>query len=176
MQIYEALKKDHDKMKMLLKELVALENDSPRRKMLVRKIRDELVPHSRAEESVLYNSLRVAPTSKGKVMHGYREHMEAETLLRTLQVMDASTKGWKPIARQLKKALEHHIKEEETELFQQARQVFSEAEASAMGAAFRRLKDEVRDESFMKTTMEMVANLMPPRLTKNFRSSGMNAR
>ena len=175
MLIYETLKKDHDKMKAYLRELVALEDDSPRRKTLVRKIRDELVPHSRAEESVLYNSMRMAQ-AKGKVMHGFREHMEAETLLRTLQVMEIGTKGWKPIARQLKKALEHHIKEEETEIFAEAREVFTQEEAREMSTAFKRLKAEVKDESFMKTTIDMVANLMPPRLTKNFKTSGHRSR
>jgi hemerythrin superfamily protein len=174
--IYETLKKDHDKLKKLLAELVDLDDKSPRRKTLVRRIRDELIPHARAEESVFYNSLRSFDSAKGEVMHGFREHMEAETFLRTLQVMDGLERGWKKVARQLKKAVESHVRDEEGRIFPIAKEILTDEEAREMNTAFVRMKEEVKDESFFKNTMEMVANLMPPRLTRVFRSSGQDAR
>jgi len=170
MQIYDILKNDHDQIKDILNDLVAIQDDSPRRKDLTAQLRDILVPHSRAEERVLYNSMREEEEGKGKAMHGYAEHMAAEGLLRSLQVMELGTVGWKPIAQKLKDELDHHIAEEETEIFAEAKLIFSDQEATEMGAAFQKLKTETKDENFLETTIDMVANLMPPRFMKNFRS------
>lgn len=167
MQIYEALEKDHDKVMELLRELISLtEANEERRGELIGEIRDELVPHSRAEESVLYNSLRLVEGEKAVVAHSYQEHLQAEALLRTLQMKDKIDADWKQTAQKLKAALEHHIAEEESEVFEAARRVFTDEEAVQMGEAFERLKPEVREEGFMQTTLDMVANMMPPRLSR----------
>lgn len=175
MLIYDALRKDHDTVRQLLNELVMLsENDEQRRHGLIDQIRDEIVPHARAEESVFYNSLRAIDAAKDVVMHGYQEHMEAETLLRTLQVKDKIDADWKATAQKLKKAIEHHIQEEEGKIFNVAQQLFTEDEARMMGEAFEQLKPEVREEGFLRTTLDMVANLMPPRFAASLRTMGIH--
>lgn len=163
MEIYEALKEDHVHLKGLLKDLIALEDDDDYRFILVEEIRNALVPHSRAEESVFYNSLRAVNADKKIVFHGYQEHLEAETLLRKLQVMDKMNRGWRPVAQKLLEALSHHIDEEESEIFAQARSVFTPEEAVVMAEAFTELKPKVMEEGFLKTSAEMVLNLMPAR-------------
>jgi hypothetical protein len=169
MQIYEALKQDHDEVKDLLNQLLAVPKDGDPSD-LVSQIRDALVPHSRAEEAVFYNSLREYDRAKDKAMHGFKEHMEAETLLRTLQVKDTMPLDWKSTAEKLKQALEHHIREEEGEMFTLAKQFFTEEESTSMTQAFETLKEKTKEHGFMTTTLEMVANLMPPRFLQNFRS------
>lgn len=175
MHIFEALIKDHEKIKDLLDELLSLEeNDHESRADLVKDIRDELIPHARAEESVFYNSLRALDVNVEKVMHGYREHVEAEALLRALQVEDKTKLSWKSTAKKLKEALEHHIREEEGEIFAGARQVLTVKEARTLGNLFEKLKPQIKDEGLMKTSLEMVMNLMPVRLSdriKNLKSA-----
>lgn len=171
MQIYDALKNDHDKVKELLDELIALPDmDKSRRSRLISQIRDELIPHSRAEEAVFYNSIRTMKSDTAHVWHGYKEHLEAEALLRTLQSKDSLGGDWRSTAFKLKEALEHHIEEEETDLFFAARQVLSPQEAEQMGTAFKRMKPEIREEGLLGTTVDLIANMMPPRFTKSFRS------
>jgi hemerythrin superfamily protein len=172
MDIYQALQKDHDAVKTLLAELVALpEQDIQRRDTLVAKIRDELVPHSRAEEAVFYNMLRMLDVSKTLAMHGYTDHIEAEGLLRLLQTENKFGVPWKPTAVKLQKAVTDHIQEEETEMFAAARQLFTSQEAEAMAYAFQKLKPGIKDGGLVKSTMEMVANMMPPTLTDKFRGA-----
>ncbi|MGE3974830.1 MAG: hemerythrin domain-containing protein [Bdellovibrionales bacterium] len=173
MTIYEALETDHRKVKQLLIRLVGItDKNASERHDLISQIRDELIPHARAEESIFYNSMRELESGNEEVMHGYKEHMEAETLLRMLQVRDKIDMEWKKTAQQLKDALEHHIQEEESKIFSVARRLFTEEEARMMGQAFEKLKMEVKDEGFMKTTVDLVTNLMPPRLTSLFKSKG----
>lgn len=168
--IYEVLKKDHVTVKGLLTELVSMKEDSPRRGELVQKIADELIPHARAEEAVFYNSLRSVPVVGGEAWHGYREHMMAETLLRTLQVAETIDAGFLTVANKLKDTLEHHIQEEETELFNLARGVVTEEEATQMAGAFETMKAKVQEKSAVGSTIEMIANMMPKRFSDSFQN------
>ncbi len=177
MKIYDLLKKDHEKVKSLMSDLVSLEEkDEARRTHLISEIRDALIPHARAEESVLYNSLRTMDSSKSMAMHAYVEHMEAEALLRTLQIAGKIDAGWKETAKKLQKALDHHVREEETHLFEAAKQLFTDQEAEMMGQVFKEMKPEIKEEGLIGTTMDMLANLMPPRLSNAFKSHAASTR
>src|SRR5687768_4755652 len=110
MLIYDVLKKDHEKVKQLLERLVhSADADDTTRANLITQIRDELIPHARAEERVFYNSLRSIDQAKDLVRHGYQEHMEAESLLRMLQVQDKVNMDWSTNAKKLRDAVLHHI-------------------------------------------------------------------
>jgi hypothetical protein len=172
MDIYEALKTDHVAIKNLLDELCSLREDDEYRFVLIEEIRNHLVPHSRAEESVFYNTLRAINADKKIVFHGFQEHFEAEALLRTLQVMDKMNLNWKATASKLRETVFHHIKEEESEIFAEAQAAFSRQEAIAMGEAFEQLKPKVLQEGFVKNTVDMVINMMPPRLADKIRDIG----
>lgn len=177
MLIYDALKNDHDKVKGLLNELVQLSDDEKEdRHELIEQIRDELIPHSRAEEAVFYNTLRSLDAARDVAMHGYQEHLEAETFLRMLQVRDKIDAEWKSTAEKLRNALLHHIKEEEGKIFNVAQQCFTNDEARMMAEAFEKLKPELQAEGFVKTTIELVANMMPPRFSSVFGRANLESR
>lgn len=170
MTIYDELKKDHRTVLSLLDRLIGSPNVSDEaRAALVQQIRDELVPHARAEEAILYNAMRDIDQTKGKVAHAYGEHLEAETLLRALQVANAADVTWVSGAQKLRDALAHHIAEEEGPIFTAAQEVFSPAEATQMGQAFVKMKPQVREEGFMGTTLDMIANMLPTRLRASVR-------
>jgi iron-sulfur cluster repair protein YtfE (RIC family) len=167
--IYDILKHDHDELKGILSRLEALdENADPTE--LVAAVRDALIPHARAEEAVFYNSLREYERAKAKIGHSFREHMAAEALLRTLQVKEKLPLDWKKTVRELRSALDHHIREEEGEIFPLARQFFTDEEAQMLGRAFEELKEKSAEKGFMGNSLELAANLMPPRFSDKFKS------
>lgn len=171
MQIYEALINDHRKVQDLMKQLVNLrEGDEEMRHELVAKVRDELIPHSRAEEAVFYNSIRAVNTAQDLVWHGYEEHMLAEGLLRSLQVAEKIDMEWKNLALKLQQALNHHIEEEEIRIIPVAKHLFTEREAEVMCEAFEDLKPEVKDGGLVQNTLDIIANMMPTRLAAPLRS------
>ena len=89
--------------------------------------------------------------------------------------MDAN---WTSLVEKLGNDLRHHIEEEESKVFAAARQVFSDEEAVKLGAAFQALKkDTAKDaDSFTASTLDLVANLLPPRLVDSFRTGLKNAK
>ena len=123
---------------------------------------------------VLYNTLRSLDATHKAVAHAYKEHLEAETLLRKLQMKDKIDSDWKETAVKLKEALEHHIADEEGRIFTAAKSVLSESEVEMMGKAFEQLKPGIQKESIVGTTMDLVVNMMPPRFTSTFRKNNLN--
>lgn len=166
MLIYETLKKDHQHLLGLINQLNTFEEHDDRRKSLIKEIRDEMVPHSRAEEAVFYNPLRTATAAQHVVRHSFQDHIEAESLLKALQAEDMVHMDWKKTAQKLKAALEHHIYEEENIVFELAKQVFTDEQATRISDAFEKMKPQIREEGFMGTALDLIENLMPPRFTK----------
>lgn len=169
MLIYDILKQEHQEVKALLNELISLKNDDEYRFVLVEEIKNALIPHSRAEEATLYNTLRAVDADKSIVAHGFKEHLEAESLLRLLEAKDKVNFDWKATAKKLKEALDHHIKEEETEIFAEARKMFSNEEAETIGKTFLELKPKYVGEGTFKSAADFVVNSLPPRLANSIR-------
>lgn len=167
MTIYDELKKDHRKVITLLDQLIAAEESNPtERDRLVNRVRDELIPHSRAEEAVLYNSIRDVDGAKEIIAHSYREHVEAETLLRSIQVTDALNVNWVAGAKKLKDALQHHIDEEEGRIFESAKQLFTQEEATAMADVFLKMKPLIKQQTILGSSWDLLVNMMPARLRR----------
>lgn len=172
MDIYQALKNDHDELKEVLNELCSLRDDDDYRFTLIDQVRDLLVPHSRAEESVFYNTLRSINADSSLKGHSFAEHLAAENLLRSLQALDKMDSAWKGIAEKLRDALVKHIEHEETDVFAEARSVLSPQEADSITSAFQSLKAKVKEQGMMKNTLDMVVNMMPPRFVDKVRNLG----
>ncbi len=178
MDIYQALSQDHRVFETLLDRLVAASRvDNDDWKAALDALRRGLIAHARAEEAVFYNALREVDVAKSLIAHSYAEHATAEGAIRTLSAAKAIDANWTSLVEKLNKDLRHHIKEEESRIYAAARQAFSEQEAQQIGAAFERMKQETAKggESIVASTVELVANLLPPRMTETFRK-GVNKR
>jgi len=179
MDIYEALAQDHRMFESLLDRLVdASDDDDHDWTEVLDQLRYGVIAHAHAEEAMFYNALRQADQGEGIVAHSFVEHATAEAELRTLTAAEALDTNWTSLAEKLRKDLTHHIKEEETKVFAAGRKVFSDEEAQKLGAAFQRMKQETAKDgdSVVASTIDMVANLLPPRLVDGFRKGVKGAR
>lgn len=172
MEIYDLLRQDHTEVKSMLNDLIKLDQNDEYRFILMQEIKNALIPHSRAEESVFYNAIRAVDADKSVVAHSYQEHLEAETMLRTLLVKDKTNLDWRSTAKKLQQALEHHISEEEGRVFAEARKIFTPQEAESIGQAFEKLKPTFVGDGVVKNTIDIVINMLPPRLANGIRGLG----
>jgi hemerythrin superfamily protein len=174
MIIYEALSKDHREFERLLGELVtASKANDDGWKRILDELRRGVLAHAHAEEAVFYNALREEDAGKGLVMHSYAEHAKAEAIMRTLGAAKLIDANWTSLVEKLREDLTHHIQEEESKVFDAARKCFSDDEANQIGAAFEHMKVETAKtgDSMVASTIELIANLLPPRLTNRFRKN-----
>lgn len=136
---------DHVRIRELAKDLAEAAS-VPRRKALLRELKPFLTAHSRSEEAAVYTPLmemRNSPDSRRAANEGMVEHNLADIVMERLaNTSDATSDMWKAHAKVLHEALEHHIKEEESELFEELGEHFSDAEREAMAAQFLRGKEK----------------------------------
>jgi hemerythrin-like domain-containing protein len=128
------LKADHNKVKRLLNELeTTTERGVKTRAELFSTIKGELTLHEIVEEEIFYPALKTHPKAKDLVLEGYEEHDVVDKLMAELEDLDVTNERWGAVATVMKESIEHHIEEEEGEMFRQARQVFDDDELDELG-------------------------------------------
>ena len=129
------LKHDHDKLKKLLTELESTtERGVKTRSELFATIKGELMVHETIEEEIFYPELKAHPKAKDIVLEGFEEHHVVDVLMGELESLDVSDEAWGAKAIVMKENIEHHIEEEEGEMFKIARGVFEDEELDELGS------------------------------------------
>jgi iron-sulfur cluster repair protein YtfE (RIC family) len=129
------LEADHQKVKRLLADLESTtERGVKTRAELFATIKGELTLHEIVEEEIFYPALKAHPKAQDIVLEGYEEHHVVDLLMGELEALDVSDERWGAKATVMKENIEHHIEEEEGEMFRHARQVFDAAELDDLGA------------------------------------------
>jgi hypothetical protein len=141
------LKADHDKVKRLLNELESTtERGVKTREELFATIKGELSVHETIEEEIFYPALKSHPKAKDLVLEAYEEHHVVDMVMAELEGLDVSDETWGAKATVMKENVEHHIEEEEGEMFKQARQVFDRDELEELGARMAERKTSAQTE------------------------------
>ena len=138
------LEKDHRRFEDLLKQgQETTERAVTGRTDLLNTLTALLNVHELIEEKVLYPALKAHPEAKDIVLEGYQEHHVADLIVKELQALPKDDEKWGAKFKVLKESLEHHIKEEEGEMFRTARGLFSRDELQQMGARMARMRADV---------------------------------
>jgi len=141
------LEADHAKVKKLLTELESTtERGVKTREELFATIKGELSIHEVIEEEIFYPALKSHPKAKDIVLEGYEEHHVVDLLMGELESLDVSDETWGAKASVMKENIEHHIEEEEGEMFKQARAVFDRQELEDLGARMAERKTSAQPE------------------------------
>ena len=146
MDILDKLKQEHDEVKALLTKLVDSEK-ATERTALLKKIKAALVPHVRAEEKVVYDAIIARKDKESKVdgNEGYFEHAHADMALKKLgTIRPASSPEFTAGAKVLKELVEHHVEEEESNVWRDVRKAFDGDERIAMNRRFEAAKKKVK--------------------------------
>lgn len=126
MNIYEAIRRDHDIQRNMLDKLVDTSGNTTERKQLFKALKKELTIHANAEERHFYKPLIPTDKMQEHARHGIAEHHEIDELIEQLEDMDMDSSGWLKIAKNLKDKVEHHLDDEEHAFFQLSGKVLSE--------------------------------------------------
>jgi hemerythrin-like domain-containing protein len=146
------LRRDHDKVKALLKELEpTTERAVKTRTELFATLKSELTIHEIIEEEIFYPTLKQHPKARDIVLEGYEEHGVVDTLMGELEALSVEDETWGAKARVMIENIEHHIEEEEGEMFGKARQVFDRDELEQLGRAMEARKAEATAEQASAT-------------------------
>jgi len=139
-QIYRDLKADHDKQRAMLKQLGDLRGDTKKRQTLFETFRLELQSHAAAEEESLYAVMLGNPELRDDARHSVSEHKEVDDLLGEMMDLDFGSDEWEAKFFHMRHRYEHHIDEEEEEMFPAADEELSDDVEAKMAATYEERK------------------------------------
>jgi hemerythrin-like domain-containing protein len=144
MNAISLLEEDHRKMKKLLSELESTtERGVKTREELFATVKEELTVHETIEEEIFYPALKQHPKTKEITLEAYEEHHVVDMVMAEIDGVPYDDERWAAKFKVMKENIEHHIEEEENEMFKQARQVFDDDELEALGEQMRVRKEKL---------------------------------
>ena len=131
MDAFSLLKADHQKVAGLFKQL---ESASGQRKLRVfEQIKTELELHTQIEEKIFYPALEEPEETHDLTLEAYEEHNVVKKLLQELGRARTANEEWEAKAKVLQENVEHHVEEEENELFPKAEAALGDEEIERLG-------------------------------------------
>jgi hemerythrin superfamily protein len=147
MNAFQLLKEDHKKVSGIFEQLEpTTERAQKTREELFGKLKQELDIHARIEESIFYPAIKRAAETRAIVLEGFEEHHVIKMLLKELEAMPVDTEQWAAKLKVLQENVEHHVEEEEGEMFQKARDVLDEEQIEQLGAQMEELKTQLQQQ------------------------------
>ena len=142
MNIFEALREDHEVQRTLADKLVETHGDSDARHETFQQIKTELLAHEAAEERCFYKPLIEQDMTQTHARHGVAEHHEMDELIEELENTDYSSPAWLSTAQKLREKILHHLDDEEHTIFQLAGKVLNDAQKTQMASAYHKHMEE----------------------------------
>jgi hemerythrin-like domain-containing protein len=143
MELFDLLRQDHQKVRQLFEQFDSLKEEPEKNRKALDKIftnlQEELTSHMEAEEKHFYPALRGAEQTHDEVLESVEEHHVVKLLLRELQRIQHGDK-WIAKLSVMKENVQHHLQEEEEELFGKAQQLLDREQTRKIGEQISRMR------------------------------------
>jgi len=138
------LVQQHEEVKELFKQFEAAEENSEKQELFDR-IADDFAAHGEIEEKIFYPAVYVGEL-KEKLQEAVEEHLAAKRVAADLLAMEPSDEQFDAKMTVLKELIEHHVEEEEGELFPLVRQSFAREELDALGEQMEKMFVQLQED------------------------------
>jgi hemerythrin superfamily protein len=136
MNVLKTLKKDHSTVKSLFNKFSRTGKSShEKRAELFEQIRRELQIHLRAEEEIFYPAIKAINGGEPRrlISEALKEHKDVDELLTQISRLKPTGKSFDEKIETLYENFDHHVEEEEGEIFQVAEENCSEEQLNDLG-------------------------------------------
>jgi len=142
------LKRDHDNVKTLFDQFEKAERKAEKQK-IAKQALEELRIHATLEEELFYPAVR-QQLKNGVMNEADEEHHVAKILVAELDAMSDDNDHFDAKFTVLAESVRHHIKEEESQMLPQARDL--KIDFKALGQKMQRRKEELKAHDLQPTT------------------------
>jgi hemerythrin-like domain-containing protein len=150
MNALDLLKKDHQEAARLMDQIeTAVDGGKNSGVELFNQLKNALTLHTSIEEQVFYPALENHQETRDLVKEAYTEHDEVKNLLSEISGLSPSSNDFINKLTELRDNVEHHVEEEENEMFPKVKQVLSLNQIDEIG---RRMLEMKQDKSKTATT------------------------
>ncbi|MFY9555801.1 MAG: hemerythrin domain-containing protein [Blastocatellia bacterium] len=144
MNAFDLLKEDHKKVADLLEKLEpTTERAVKTRDELFTRLNNELEVHAAIEEQIFYPAIKEAEETRDITLEALEEHRIVKQFLRELSSTPKDSETWTAKLTVLKENIEHHVEEEEGEMFKKARKVLTDKQVEELGARMEAAKKKL---------------------------------
>jgi hemerythrin-like domain-containing protein len=139
MSFYDTLKKEHQAVKGIIQQIRQGKGNAEN---LLSRLQQELSVHMNGEEKLFYSILSENESAKEKAFEACEEHHVARTVLQELQDLPTDNERWMAKLQVFQEILEHHIEEEENEIFEVAQEVISREQENRIASQYEEMKQQ----------------------------------
>jgi hemerythrin superfamily protein len=132
MNALDLLTNDHEKVKQLFHQAQQIQ-DNQQKKEMFDKIDMELAIHADIEETIFYPALEEHDALKEMVREARQEHESIEQLLLEIEDLATEDTDFTIQLAELEEHVEHHVTEEESEMFPRIREIFDKGTLEGLG-------------------------------------------
>jgi hemerythrin HHE cation binding domain-containing protein len=144
MDAFKLLEDDHDRFKSMLEEIDSTtERAVKTRPEMLADLKQRLTVHETIEEEILYPALEALAKTHDIALEGFEEHHVVDEIMAELEATPVDEETWGAKFTVMKENLEHHIEEEEGEMFPKGRQVLDGDQIEELGDAMAARKEEL---------------------------------
>lgn len=142
---FETIKKDHQEVKDILQKIKKTGDGATKeRENLFSKLKMEIMPHMKAEEKAFYPALKEKKEAREDSMQAVEEHHITEIVLKELDSMSKDKEEWMAKLSVFMELVEHHIEEEESKVFKDAKQVLDDKQMESIFSSFQQEKEQIK--------------------------------
>ena len=139
MDVLRLLEDEHDEAKSVFKALEKAHGAEAMR--LWDRLKSMLTLHEEMEETLFYPQLKAEKPTEDLILEAYQEHHVMDLLIEEISALEPSAEEWQPKIKVLQENTEHHIEEEEGELFPKVRKIWDTAKRAQVGRQMEEMKE-----------------------------------
>lgn len=143
MDIYALIRQDHQRVKELFRNLESEEATGEAKARLYDSLKRELSMHKEAEEATFYAALSTLPEISDRIEEALEEHVDIDELLQEMDEIESDSETFMAQLAELREEVEHHVGEEENEIFARARELLTDEQAEKIGAEMQAQKERL---------------------------------
>ena len=141
MNAIDLLKQDHQEAASLMDQIDTADSGGKKSKMeLFNQLKSALTLHTQIEEQVFYPALENHQETRDLVKEAYSEHREVKNLLSEISGLSPTGNDFMNKFTELRDNVEHHVEEEENEMFPKVKQVLSKSQIDEIGQRMQEMK------------------------------------
>ena len=145
MNIFNKIKTDHQEARDIMDNIIKT-RDNDERFELFQQLKVAILSHAKSEEKTFYKALNVNRELKDETPHLKHEHKDAENIFHEIDKEKLNSPEWWEKFGEVRKALLHHMEEEEKEIFPEARKEIDAERAKELGEEMEELQEAIKPE------------------------------
>lgn len=144
-QLFDLLKKDHREVEKLMKQIESASHE--KRESIFEVLKQELTLHMQIEEKEFYPKLQKVQEMKDRMEDAIQEHREVKEYLSELEDLDQDEDEWLSSFQDMQEAIQHHVEDEEEEIFPDSKKYLSEEQLSEIAQKCQQMKEKSQQKT-----------------------------